>query len=604
MSKIPNLLRLMLPALVCLISSAVSFAQPSGGPYGPVQLNYELPDVEGVVYYVAPDGDLNASGKELDAPTSIEAAFAKAVTGDAIVLRGGEYRTGDLVFNQGLVIQPYRDEAPVLKGTAVAKEWEALRDGLWRTKWETLFPMKPQGWWRREREAARTPMYRFNNDMVFVNGRMLHNVGWPGELDEDSYYIDYEQGYVYTSIDPEGKRIEITAYDNALTRSTVEVHGMKPSTVGPQVRGIVFTQYAYRAIEIEGYNPEKVSPESEHGKDVVGSVFENCTFSYCSRVGGYFRGDGLVIRNCLVSNTSTEGIFVLSSNDVLLERNIVTRNNMEGITGYFASAIKIFNQCYRVTCRENLIIDNPGSSGIWYDVGNVDGLFVNNWIQTTDNGFFFEISKGAICAGNVFVDCNKGIRVLNSERVRVYQNTLINSMASFERTERSAVGDHFGWHPATGPEVEERHSHVFTGNLLYADGDFEGPLLNFEQREILRERLKDPQTKDIDFNVYARAGYVSNEPLIVWSPSTIEANLMELDSPSALNDLLGQFEANSQAFVDYNGPVFKGKELERFELLPEFAGSSSKAELPKEALDALGWKKKDVAYPGAFPVAK
>ena len=42
--------------------------------------------------------------------------------------------------------------------------------------------------------------------------------------------------------------------------------------------------------------------------------------------------------------------------------------------------------------KDNLIIDNRDSSGIWYDVGNVDGLFINNWIENTDNGFFFEIS--------------------------------------------------------------------------------------------------------------------------------------------------------------------------------------------------------------------
>ena len=27
------------------------------------------------------------------------------------------------------------------------------------------------------------------------------------------------------------------------------------------------------------------------------------------------------------------------------------------------------------------------------------------------DGFFFEISKGAIAAGNVFVNCDKGLRV-------------------------------------------------------------------------------------------------------------------------------------------------------------------------------------------------
>ena len=28
--------------------------------------------------------------------------------------------------------------------------------------------------------------------------------------------------------------------------------------------------------------------------------------------------------------------------------------------------------------------------------GNVDGVFVNNWVQDCLDGFFFEISKGAI----------------------------------------------------------------------------------------------------------------------------------------------------------------------------------------------------------------
>ena len=115
---------------------------------------------------------------------------------------------------------------------------------------------------------------------------------------------------------------------------------------------------------------------------------------------------------------------MIGSSDVLLERNIFRRNNVEQLTGYYPAAVKIFNQSHRVTCRDNLVIDHPHSNGIWYDVGNVDGVFVNNWVEGALDGFFFEISKGAICAGNVFVGCDKGIRVLNSSNVRVYHNTL------------------------------------------------------------------------------------------------------------------------------------------------------------------------------------
>ena len=72
-------------------------------------------------------------------------------------------------------------------------------------------------------------------------------------------------------------------------------------------------------------------------------------------------------------------------------------------------------------------------------------------------------------AGNVFVRCDKGIRVLNAADVHVYNNTFVDTPASFERNERSATGDHFGWHPATGPDVDQREGHVFVNNLLVAE---------------------------------------------------------------------------------------------------------------------------------------
>src|SRR3972149_6697991 len=117
-------------------------------------------------------------------------------------MRGATYRTGNLRLNQGITIQPYADEQPVLKGTLVATEWENLRNGLWTTKWSRLFPSKPQAWWRRNREGKKTPLHRFNNDMAFVDGSFLQSAGWEGEVDENSFYIDYKSGTVYIGIDP------------------------------------------------------------------------------------------------------------------------------------------------------------------------------------------------------------------------------------------------------------------------------------------------------------------------------------------------------------------------------------------------------------------
>jgi Right handed beta helix region len=585
---------LSVAAIACCTTA---LAQPSGGPYGPTQLVYEVPGDVPHIYYVAPEGKANSTGESIDAPTSLEAAIERVVTGDAIILRDGTYRTGNLRLNQGVTLQPYRNERPVLKGTRVAIEWERLRDGLWRTPWKELFPSAPQDWWRREREASRTPLYKFNNDMIFVDGKLLDAVGWAGEVNRGSYWIDYEKGYIYIGVDPEDKLVEITAFDSALVRTTGDVHGKSSDRKGSTIRGITFTQYAYRAIEIEGKDPEGVSPEAEHGKDVVGSTFEHCTFSFCSRVAGYFRGDQLTIRNCLVTDSGTEGIYILSSNDVLLERNIITRTNIENITGYYASAVKIFNQCYRVTCRENLVIDNGnGSSGIWYDVGEVDGVFVNNWIERTDNGFFFEISQGAICAGNVFVDCGTGIKILNAKDVQVYQNTFLNSMAWFERTPRSAVGDHFGWHPATGPDVDERAGHTFVGNLLVADEEFDRPLVIFAQTATLRDELRNPQVSALDSNVYVRRNNPGDTPPSIYGVPT------DFQTPPELHSLNKEFESSSQTFSNYFGPLFKGEQLSRYDLLGEFPGSKSTAALPAEVLELLHWDKDAATFPGAFPV--
>ena len=67
----------------------------------------------------------------------------------------------------------------------------------------------------------------------------------------------------------------------------------------------------------------------------------------------------------LISDTSTEGFHVIGSSDVLLERRIFRRNHVEQLTGYYPAAVKIFNQSHRATVRDNLVIDNPHSNGVW-----------------------------------------------------------------------------------------------------------------------------------------------------------------------------------------------------------------------------------------------
>ena len=599
--------------LVILLSGFILIAQPSGGPYGPVHKTYELPKVSGKIYYVSPDGDTNTAGTDISKPTTLEAAVKKGVTGDAIILRGGVYRTGTLVFNQGLVFQPYKNEEPLLKGTFVADKWEKTGDKLWKTKWDRLFPADPEDWWQRNREERFTPLHRFNDDMVFVDGRFLQSAANTSELNDNTFYVDYSKKEIYLSIDPADKLIEITAFSMALHRVYYDVYGKKNDGIGPVIRGIDFTQYADSTIFVECVDPVGLKKESEIGKEVQGTLIEDCAISWCSRIAMFLMGDKTTVRNCHVSNTSREGIYVVGSADVLLENTIIEKNNIENITGCYPAGVKIFNQCYRCTVRNNLVTNMPNSNGVWYDVGNIDGRFINNWVENvgrpevpvstnsvwpSQNGFFFEISKGAIAAGNVFVNCDHGILVLNASNVEMYNNTFVNSMVCIARDTRSAQGDHFGWHPSTGPDVEERFGHVFVNNLLTGDAGFDRPLLLVWQPAVLCEKLSETPLKQFDNNVFAKQND-SYKTLAFWSPSKADKCQSEIKTLAELQQLSGA-AAKSQVLEGKHLPLFKSRIIGNYKLLHEFPGKTAATEVPASVKKLMGIPMETKEFVGAY----
>jgi len=602
--------------LAFIFVAGLVYAQPSGGPYGPIDQRYELPKAN-KVYFVAPDGKADAPGIEVAQPTTIEAAMERVVTGDAIVLRGGIYRTGGLVLNQGITIQPYQEEHPILKGTEIATQWETLSKNVWRTKWSHLFPAEPLPWWNRRGEGVVTPLHRFNNDMVFVDGELLSSKGWEGELDPHSFYVDYKNGFVYIGTDPAKRQVEITAHDSALVRTAGPAHGKVSDGRGPVIRGITFTQYAYRALEIEGKKhftandeptnePVGISDPATYGKEVRNTLIENVTITYCSHVAGYFRGDGLIIRNSLVSDTSTEGIYVIGSSDVLLEKNIIRRNNFKQLTGYYPSAVKIFNQTHRVTFRDNLILEQPNSNGVWYDVGNRDAVIVDNYVEGAINGIFIEISRGATIAGNVVVNANRGLFVLNSADVHAYNNTFVNARVSFERNDRVAKGDVFDWHSTTGPAVDQREGHIFVHNVIAVSETYRDPLLDFTQRSpSLCGKLVHAQANEVNGNVYIRAASTATSatvPLIVYAPSEAEGCVSQLVSLDDFRKLRPALEKNGVEIDRSTRSVLKGPDAGRFELQHALPGLPAINLLPPEVRSLLGWTETDAKTPGAYPL--
>ncbi|TCO09382.1 right-handed parallel beta-helix repeat-containing protein [Natronoflexus pectinivorans] len=555
--------------------------------YGPIEKTYQLPDVSGTIYFVSPNGDAASDGSTPEQPTTIEKAFSRVVGGDAIVLRGGTYRTGDLMFNQGITIQAYRDEKPILNGTLVADSWELIEEGLWATNWEFLFPAGPEDWWHRERNEEFTPMHRFNNDGIFVDGQFLQSAGSTDEVDEGTYFVDYDNNKIYIGVNPEGKSIEITAFRKALHRVTYSVHGKTPDDRGPIIRGITFTQYPDTMVHIGGVG----LAIDQHGRDVVGTKFENCTFSNNFRIAMFALSDSLVMRNCNVFNTNAEGVYVVASNDVLLERNIFENNNIEQWTGFYPSSVKIFNQSHRAVVRENLVRNHAHSNGVWWDVGNLDGFFINNHVENVaHSGFFHEISDRITVAGNVFVNCDQSIFVLNAANAKIYNNTMINSKVNVRRDSRGDQLGTFGWHVTLGPGVEERDRHIFVNNLMIMTEDNDSPMVMAGQPAHMCDRLTTPHFSTFNNNVFVRYYNVEGDKpaLIDWSPYSNEECLRKFYTSGELNEFLSQFSSDCIYIDNYEGDVFVDIENNIFKLSTDFVGLGNPTRIPEQVLTMMG----------------
>jgi parallel beta-helix repeat protein len=585
--------------LIVFGSCSMSINEPSLPGYGPIMQNYVLPNVPGIIYYVSPDGDASSDGLVPERPLTLDEAITRVVTGDAIIMRGGIYRTGNLTFNQGIVIQPYRDEQPVLNGTLVAESWTEVDGNIWVTDWDYLFPAGPEEWWNRERNEALTPLHRFNNDAVFIDGQFLQSAGSLKEVDEGTYYVDYDENKIYIGTNPADRFVEITAFRKALYRTLKMVHGKEPDTRGPVIRGLTITQYPDTMVHIGGYG----LAIDQHGRDIVGTVFENCTFSNCFRIGVFALSDSLVMRNCKVINTNTEGVYIVASSDLLLEKNIIENNNIENWTGFYPAAVKIFNQSHRAVVRENLVINHPNSNGVWWDVGNLDGVFVNNHVENVNhNGLFFEISDGCIVAGNVFIDCSQSIFVLNASNVEVYNNTMINSRINFSRDSRGDQIGLFGWHVTTGPGVEERHGHVLVNNLLYMGEGNDSPFIHSGQPAFMCERLNQPQFKTLNNNVFVREGEEESEKvaMIRWSPYPGENCQISIFSPDELTGLVPDFSSRCRYFENFEGQFLVDLENRDFRPVPGFNGNDAATAIPAHISNAMGIEAKKEPFAGAI----
>ena len=186
--------------------------------------------------------------------------------------------------------------------------------------------------------------------------------------------------------------------------------------------------------------------------------------------------------------------------------------------------------------------------------------------------------------------------------MRVYHNTFVDTPASFERNERSATGRPLRLASrAPVPTWTSARATSSSNNLLVASESFRKPLLRFEQPKALCAQLTRPQVKELDGNVYVRAG-TGRAPLLVWSPVAGENCQVELALARGAAEAAAGVRGRAAAFAsDEPGALFRSPELHRFDLARLLPGLSSADDLPAEVRRLLGWREEVGRAPGAFP---
>ena len=123
------------------------------------------------------------------------------------------------------------------------------------------------------------------------------------------------------------------------------------------------------------------------------------------------------------------------------------------------------------------------------------------------------------------------------------------------------------------------------------------PAFSSVLRAVYQARLQgDPATAD------GLLSWLMGEPTV--AAESVYQVATDFQSPEELRAIDSKFDANSQTYGDYFGPLFQGVQLSRFGLLPEFPGAEVRAELTDNDLKLLGWTRQSATFPGAFPVVR
>ncbi|MGB4762808.1 MAG: Ig-like domain-containing protein [Candidatus Saccharimonas sp.] len=378
------------------------------------------------VKFVSPSGNDSANGNTVDTPyKSICKALASSATDGTIVLRGGVYREGSggdggcnaYKASKKVHLQSYQAERAWVKGSLIATNWQADGSGRWKTSWSYLNGLESKI--PDSNKDALGPSNPLGGDaaQVFINGTSLKQVGSLGEVKAGTFYVDRGAKTIHIGSDPSANTVEITAFPRFIY--------FLAGAAGSSVKGVGFAQFG--SSWNQSTNPGALLLQADS------ITLDNTVFTQNAAWGLAMISTRQTLRNSVLSYNGHNGVLGNRMDGSVIENSIFDHNNTESLgtetcgISCTAAGVKLAH-ADGLTVRNNTFSNNKGY-GFWCDLTCQNLTFVNNTSHdNSKSGIFYEVSSVAIIASNLIYN-NKvsGIRIAGSDRVRIYNNTLVNN---------------------------------------------------------------------------------------------------------------------------------------------------------------------------------
>ncbi len=365
--------------------------------------------------------DTNPGTREFPFKT-ISRAAEVVKPGDVVIIKAGTYRETVRLKRGGTPQAPITFIAEpvgkvVIKGSDVVKEWERVRDRLW----------KRPNWVLAGKLGTETgSSFVFRREQVFYRGKPLKHVERFEEMKAGTFWVDLKNKSLYVFLpdngDPNIEEIEVSSrqvlwYGSELTPY---IH----------IKGLRFEHCANRA-----------QRGAIHVESSYGWIIEDCKLEWTNGTGLRLNNSSHVtVRRCSFNHNGQLGIGVSGGYKLTFEDSTTNYNNWKGYSsGWEAGGVKVASGARSVRFIRHESAFNHGP-GIWFDYAGYGNEVIRSSVHdnTANAGIQIEVTFGAVIANNLCYRNSatskggasffgSGILLQNSGFCLVYHNTSVEN---------------------------------------------------------------------------------------------------------------------------------------------------------------------------------